>query len=300
MRQAPRAAAGDRTGARYDTAAGLPGTGDSRARIVSSHHGHDLGHWPLHDTLILGALPDAVPSARAHLRRLLRQWGHAELVEDASIVISELVTNAVFASAELPPVVPVLMWLGSDRRRVLAGVADASPRPPLRLSPAPDAERGRGLTLVEAFTSRWGWHPASSGRLKKFTWAEWHLPIRAGQPATTGRPDRGPLNHRCHLAEEETMQESPGPDPGRSHDVSGLTDAELERARRELQASLALARPGSTASVPILAHLSAIDTELAGRSAGYGTSATPPGHRTRTAAGAFHTSIRPSEPGRPG
>ncbi|HEY6309756.1 MAG TPA: hypothetical protein VIY52_02965 [Streptosporangiaceae bacterium] len=66
------------------------------------------------------------------------------------------------------------------------------------------------------------------------------------------------------------MQESPGPDPGRSHDVSGLTDAELERARRELRASLALAQPGSAASVPILAHLSAIDTEVAGRSAANG------------------------------
>jgi hypothetical protein len=31
----------------------------------------------------------------------------------------------------------------------------------------------------------------------------------------------------------------------RSHDVSQLTTAELERARRELAASLALAKPGS-------------------------------------------------------
>ena len=61
------------------------------------------------------------------------------------------------------------------------------------------------------------------------------------------------------------MQESAVPDPGRSHDVSGLTDAELERARRDLQASLALARPGSTACVPMLAQLSAIESELAGR-----------------------------------
>jgi len=63
---------------------------------------------------------------------------------------------------------------------------------------------------------------------------------------------------------------SPVPDPSRSHDVSGLTDAELERARRDLQASLALARPGSAACVPIVSHLSAINTELAGRSAGCG------------------------------
>ena len=35
------------------------------------------------------------------------------------------------------------------------------------------------------------------------------------------------------------MQGAPVPDPSRSHDISGLTDAELERTRRELQASLA-------------------------------------------------------------
>ena len=73
------------------------------------------------------------------------------------------------------------------------------------------------------------------------------------------------------------MQESSVPDPSRSHDVSGLTDAELERARRDLQASLGLARPGSAASVPILAHLSAIDTELARRSADCGASGKPSG-----------------------
>jgi hypothetical protein len=127
MRQAPRAAAGDETGAFHDAAASFPGTGDSRAAIASSYHGHDLERWPLRDTLILGALPDAVPSARAHLRQLLRQWGHAELDGDAGVVISELVTNAVAASAELrPAVAPVLMWLGSaaepgTRRRAWPG-----------------------------------------------------------------------------------------------------------------------------------------------------------------------------------
>jgi hypothetical protein len=55
------------------------------------------------------------------------------------------------------------------------------------------------------------------------------------------------------------------PDPGRTHDVSALTPRELERARRELQAALALARAGSSAQVPILAHMAAIDAELASR-----------------------------------
>ena len=54
----------------------------------------------------------------------------------------------------------------------------------------------------------------------------------------------------------------------REHDVSGLTGSELERARRELEASLALARPGSMTSVPIMAQIRAIDAELASRGGG--------------------------------
>ena len=45
----------------------------------------------------------------------------------------------------------------------------------------------------------------------------------------------------------------------RDHDVTALTGRELEQARRDLAASLALARPGSPASVPILAQMKAID-----------------------------------------
>jgi anti-sigma regulatory factor (Ser/Thr protein kinase) len=56
-------------------------------------------------------------------------------------------------------------------------------------------------------------------------------------------------------------------DPGRLPDVSGLTSVELERTRRDLAASLALARPDSPVRVPILTHMTAIDTELAGRDA---------------------------------
>jgi hypothetical protein len=51
----------------------------------------------------------------------------------------------------------------------------------------------------------------------------------------------------------------------RDHDVSRLTAGELERARRELAASLALARPDSPIRVPILSHMTAIDAELVER-----------------------------------
>ena len=53
----------------------------------------------------------------------------------------------------------------------------------------------------------------------------------------------------------------------RPHDVRQLTTAELEVARRQLRANLGLITPGSPAHAPILAHLQAIDAELAGRAA---------------------------------
>ncbi len=210
-----------------------------------------------------------MPAARAHLRQLLSGWGRAELSPDAGVVVSELVTNAVAASAGLRlAAAPVLVWLGSDTHCLLLAVTDASPRRPVRLNLGTDTEGGRGLALVEAFSTRWGWYLASIPGLMKVVWAEWHLSSGPGRRPVSGLPYRGaPLTHRYGLAEEETVQGASAPDPSRSHDVSGLTDAELARTRRELQASLALARPGSVACVPILAELSAIDTELAGRSA---------------------------------
>ena len=51
----------------------------------------------------------------------------------------------------------------------------------------------------------------------------------------------------------------------REHDLTALTSAELEAARRELAVSLALARPGSPVRAPIEARMAAIDAELAGR-----------------------------------
>jgi hypothetical protein len=76
-------------------------------------------------------------------------------------------------------------------------------------------------------------------------------PRPAGRQRRPEQPERG------------TGQEGNGME--RPHDVSELTAGELERARRELAASLALARPGSPISVPVMARIRAIDAELARR-----------------------------------
>jgi hypothetical protein len=161
--------------------------------VPPSPHGHSLERWPLRNAITLGALEGAVPSARAYVSQLLWEWGHAELGKDAGVVVSELVTNSVMASAELRPgVAPVRVWLGSDTRCALVAVADASPRAPVRLNLGPDAEGGRGLALVEAFSSRWGWHPTTTAGLVKVVWAEWRLPSRTDQRPATAEPTR------CH------------------------------------------------------------------------------------------------------
>ena len=55
----------------------------------------------------------------------------------------------------------------------------------------------------------------------------------------------------------------------RPHDVSSLTAAQLERARRDLEISLALAFPGSPVRVSIRAEMTAIDAALAERRRGH-------------------------------
>jgi hypothetical protein len=111
---------------------------------------------------------------------VLWEWHLDALSETAELIVSELVTNAVHASAGLtgsrragrwvPGTPPVQFWLASDRQRVLIQVGDASDRCPAPRHPGPDAESGRGLLLVESLSADWGSYPPerSSG---KVVWA---------------------------------------------------------------------------------------------------------------------------------
>jgi anti-sigma regulatory factor (Ser/Thr protein kinase) len=130
--------------------------------------------------LELGALPTAVPCARLHAKHVLREWNLADLADTVELVVSELVTNAVRASAGLdgstyagqwsPGVPPVRFWLAADAEHVVVQVWDANDQPPALQHPGPDVERGRGLELVESLTTEWGWYAPerSSG---KIAWA---------------------------------------------------------------------------------------------------------------------------------
>ncbi|HCU92866.1 MAG TPA: hypothetical protein DHU96_09050, partial [Actinobacteria bacterium] len=140
-----------------------------------------------HTHLELGALLTAVPCARLHVKHVLREWHLEQIADTAELIVSELVTNAVRASAGLtsseyagrwaPGLPPVRFWLASDGEHVVVQVWDGSDKTPVLQHPDADAESGRGLELVEALATEWGSYTPerSSG---KIVWA-----VMAGSPA---------------------------------------------------------------------------------------------------------------------
>jgi hypothetical protein len=72
------------------------------------------------------------------------------------------------------------LWLCSDWARLLVLAGDHSYAQPVRMQPGASAERGRGLVVVEALSTGWGWYPATSRGLAKVVWAE----IQADSPAS--------------------------------------------------------------------------------------------------------------------
>jgi hypothetical protein len=114
--------------------------------------------------LEMRAVAGAVPHARHHTRQLMQATGMKELAGTVELIVSEVVTNSVRACGGLDFNRPVIsdpspairLWLASGHSWVLVLVWDISPDRPLLQQPDSDAERGRGLLLIEAITAAWG------------------------------------------------------------------------------------------------------------------------------------------------
>jgi anti-sigma regulatory factor (Ser/Thr protein kinase) len=129
-----------------------------------------MDEWPLLSHLQLGALPGAVACARLHARQVLWEWGLSAITENAELLVSELVTNATQASPSAERIQPVSLWLSSDRTRLLIMVQDTSRYPPEPAEAGVDEERGRGLLIVDAISTIWGWEPERDSS-SKVVWA---------------------------------------------------------------------------------------------------------------------------------
>lgn len=117
----------------------------------------------LSDSLEFGPLNDSVPTARLHVRAILAEWGYEELQDSVETVAAELLANAVEAHQRERLDAPVRLILLAALRTVLVVVRDASNAPPVPGTPGDFAERGRGLLMVEAFSSTWSWKFAPGG-----------------------------------------------------------------------------------------------------------------------------------------
>lgn len=105
-----------------------------------------------------------IGAARCFVVDTLKSWGLDELVDDGSIVVSELVTNAIIHAES-----DFAVSLSSHGDAVRLSVRDHSPVAPVMRSPLPVAISGRGLRMVTALARRWGTDVDSDG---KVVWAE--------------------------------------------------------------------------------------------------------------------------------
>ena len=102
---------------------------------------------------------------RRRLRTLLTAWGvTAEIVDDALLVVEELVANVLdHARTRFELIVRLT---GSVLH---LAVHDGSPGTPQVRPFDPHADRGRGLQLVSTLAARWGCDQDAAG---KTVWAE--------------------------------------------------------------------------------------------------------------------------------
>lgn len=118
----------------------------------------------------------SVATARSFVRDTLQGWGFADIVDDAVVLTSELVTNAVVHAGTAAD---VLCLRSDDGVRI--EVADHYPEREIPLQGAaismssPDREGGRGLQLCAALASRWG---VDYTPTQKLVWFQLDLPAR--------------------------------------------------------------------------------------------------------------------------
>ena len=108
---------------------------------------------------------DLVRRARADAVRRVRELGRPDLADDAALVVSELVTNAILHGGGCTGIEVVVLDGG-----LRIEVRDGSRVPPLLGRPSEESLTGRGLRLVARLSEHWGAHAAADEG--KVVWAQ--------------------------------------------------------------------------------------------------------------------------------
>lgn len=97
--------------------------------------------------------PESAATARRLVRTALATWRLEQLADAATLIISELTTNAVQHAQSSAIRVVVTR---PEPATVQIAVVDKSGVQPVRYEADEDDESGRGLALVELMAARWG------------------------------------------------------------------------------------------------------------------------------------------------
>jgi anti-sigma regulatory factor (Ser/Thr protein kinase) len=111
---------------------------------------------------MLPSTPYSVQMARFYVRAALSYHDLDDYAEDAEMVTSEIITNAVEHAGAQTIGLELTSLEGS--KAVAIVVTDPSPLPPVKRDPRDDVECGRGLHIVAALSARWGWRPQGTGK----------------------------------------------------------------------------------------------------------------------------------------
>lgn len=109
----------------------------------------------------------AAARSREFLRTAICSTHHVAAIEDAELLVSELVTNGLRHAA--PPIVLRVECESADSLRI--AVRDGSQTLPYVNRAQPEDEGGRGLFLVDYISDEWGAEPTTNG---KVTWFRLH------------------------------------------------------------------------------------------------------------------------------
>lgn len=121
-------------------------------------------------------LPPVVESpgiARNVTKATLVHWSLGDFYEDAAVVVSELVTNAIRYGLRPDPGGLLRLVLVRYECQLVCMVTDPADEAPKMQEPDWVAETGRGLHIIEAMSRAWGWTPLLGGG--KAVWASFSI-----------------------------------------------------------------------------------------------------------------------------
>ena len=109
-------------------------------------------------------VPEAVAAVRRFVTEVLTHWRELDLVTDATLVASELATNAVLHASS-----PFRVSVDRSVGVICIAIQDSTSDPAEAQDAGHHDGSGRGMVIVEALARRWGSDSLPTG---KVVWAE--------------------------------------------------------------------------------------------------------------------------------